>query len=58
MLRIRKGHVEVYDGRGLHSHHVHWNLNLFSDSPPPPPPSNYFLCLRGRLRRRPRELDT
>jgi hypothetical protein len=23
MLRIRKGHVEVTDGRGLHSHHVH-----------------------------------
>lgn len=23
MLRIRKGHVEVYDRRGLHSDHVH-----------------------------------
>ena len=26
MLRIRKGHVEVTDGRGLHSHHVHQEL--------------------------------
>ena len=30
MLRIRKGHVEVTDGRGLDSHHVHQE-ELFSN---------------------------
>ena len=44
MLRIRKGHVEVTDGRGLHSHHVHQELFSKNSSASSGPFISFFLA--------------